>query len=100
VRVALLQLRALGWTADPPLPVHLRDAYDRLHAEDDRLRVAGCSNGVRLAELVEFAVGVGIGEQVRGIADRATSLDAGVVVDRPVGHHTVARLVVDPKGAA
>jgi hypothetical protein len=70
-------------TSDLPLPEPLRSALPRLRDEEDRLRAAGWSRGARLTALVEFAEGEGIGDLVRGIVQRVTSPDAGVVVDRP-----------------
>jgi hypothetical protein len=82
--LALLRLRALGWTADPPPPKHLQDAYDRLRGELERLRAVGWSPGARLVALVECAEREGIGDQVRGIVERVTSPTAGVFADRPM----------------
>jgi hypothetical protein len=81
--LALLRLRALGWTAEPPPPKQLRDAYDRLRVESERLRAAGWSPGARLAALVDVADREGIGELVRGIVERVTSPDAHPRPKRP-----------------
>jgi hypothetical protein len=96
--LALLRVRCIGMTSDLPLPEPLRSALPRLRDEDDRLRVAGWRPGARLAALVEVADREGIGDLVRGIVERVTGPDAGVVVDRPPAAVRRVR-AVDPQDA-